>query len=178
MTEANILDLAKKLHALAERGVGGEKENAATMLTRLIKKHGLTLDELLIEKPMPRRFEFKSKEHKRFIIQVCASITGTGEHVRYRGVRGVIEVTLTTAQHLEAVIKIEHYWFLLQEKQRLFYRAFIQTNGLARKNSAPPEDRVLTPEELAELIELQRMAASARVATPVKRLERPEKLTA
>jgi len=41
-----ILDKAKKLKELAVRGVGGEMQNAKTMLDSYMKKHNITDDEL------------------------------------------------------------------------------------------------------------------------------------
>lgn len=45
--EEKTIQRIKKLQALAERGVGGEKETAAKMLQRLLEKNGIsTLEEL------------------------------------------------------------------------------------------------------------------------------------
>lgn len=42
----------KKLQALAERGVGGEKDTAEKMLQKMLKKNGIrSLDELQSEEP-------------------------------------------------------------------------------------------------------------------------------
>ncbi len=41
-----ILDKAKKIKELADKGVGGERENAKAMLNSFIKKHNLTLEEI------------------------------------------------------------------------------------------------------------------------------------
>lgn len=41
MIDPKILEKARKLKALADRGVGGEKENAQRMLEEYMKKHGL-----------------------------------------------------------------------------------------------------------------------------------------
>ena len=42
----SIISKAKKLKELAERGVGGEKENAKMMFDAYIKKHNITEEEL------------------------------------------------------------------------------------------------------------------------------------
>ncbi len=42
----------KKLQALAERGVGGEKDTAERMLQKMLKRNGIkSLDELQSEEP-------------------------------------------------------------------------------------------------------------------------------
>ncbi len=56
--EEKTIQRIKKLQALAERGVGGEKETAAKMLQRLLEKNGIsTLEEL--EKGRGRVFSFQ-----------------------------------------------------------------------------------------------------------------------
>ena len=49
MVDEKIKERARKLHALAERGIGGEKTNAQTMLDAFLKKHNLKI----IDKPTP-----------------------------------------------------------------------------------------------------------------------------
>ena len=41
-----ILDKAKKLKELADRGIGGEKDNAKVMLEKWMLKHNITMNEL------------------------------------------------------------------------------------------------------------------------------------
>jgi hypothetical protein len=41
-----ILDKAKKLKELADRGIGGEKENAKVMLEKYMLKHNITMNEI------------------------------------------------------------------------------------------------------------------------------------
>ncbi len=41
-----ILDKAKKLKELADRGVGGEQTNAKDFLSKYMLKHSLTIDEI------------------------------------------------------------------------------------------------------------------------------------
>lgn len=38
----------RKLAALAERGVGGEAENARRLMERICREHGVSIDEILI----------------------------------------------------------------------------------------------------------------------------------
>ncbi len=44
-----IIDKIRKLQALAERGVGGEAENAAKMISKLLTKHRISMAELDVE---------------------------------------------------------------------------------------------------------------------------------
>lgn len=40
------MDVIKKLKALSDRGINGEKENATKLLNKLMKKYGITEEEL------------------------------------------------------------------------------------------------------------------------------------
>lgn len=43
MNDENVKARIRKLLALAERGVGGEKETANRMLNKMLDRHGMTL---------------------------------------------------------------------------------------------------------------------------------------
>lgn len=181
MTDTNpIIELAKKLHALSERGVGGEKENAGTMLRRLMAKHNITLDDVTSEAVLPRQVPYTTKENRQFVHQVISSVMGRVAVFTVKG-RKYFLVDMTTAEHLEIIEKSEHDWRLWEEERALFYSAFIQANQLYSKRSdveehgEPPQ---LTPDELAHLRRLHGLMSQVRTDSPTKRLERPEKLTA
>lgn len=57
-----ILDKAKKLKALADRGVGGEKENAYRMLNAYMAKHNITENELKHHRHNEETFKGLTKE--------------------------------------------------------------------------------------------------------------------
>lgn len=54
--------LLKKIRALAERGVGGEADNAEEILRRLMEKYGVSEDELDEEERRRHDFEYHGKE--------------------------------------------------------------------------------------------------------------------
>lgn len=53
-------ELLKKLQALAERGVGGERETAERKLKELIKKYGIEEEELNEDKIIDFDFKYHS----------------------------------------------------------------------------------------------------------------------
>ncbi len=65
---SEILDKAKKLEALAKRGIGGEKENAFRMLGLYMKKHNITENELKFHRQNEETFKGLTKEeiYKQF----------------------------------------------------------------------------------------------------------------
>ncbi len=68
----------KKLLALAERGVGGEKENAQRMLDKLLELEGLTLDDICEDVKTDVWFRYKPGPHnKQLLIQTLRSVIGS-----------------------------------------------------------------------------------------------------
>ena len=65
-----ITDKLKKLLALAERGCGGEAENARRLLEEHLRKYGLTLEDLYENKTSRRIFKYRNKEERQIIVQV------------------------------------------------------------------------------------------------------------
>lgn len=57
-----ILDKAKKLKELADRGVGGEKENAKTMLDSFMSKHDIKLNEIISHNYKGSKYKYMSDE--------------------------------------------------------------------------------------------------------------------
>lgn len=68
--------LLKKIRALAERGVGGEADNAEEILRRLMEKYGVSEDELNEEERRRHDFEYHGKEQEKLLRQVVFKVTG------------------------------------------------------------------------------------------------------
>lgn len=65
-----ITDKLKKLLALAERGCGGEAENARRLLEEHLRKYGMTLEDICENNISRRTFKYRNKEERTIIIQV------------------------------------------------------------------------------------------------------------
>lgn len=68
--------LLKKIRALAERGVGGEAENAEKLLARMMKKYGISEAELDEETRVRHDFTYHGGEEKKILKQVVYKVTG------------------------------------------------------------------------------------------------------
>lgn len=68
------LELMKKLMALAERGVGGEKEGAQKKLEQLMKKYKIEEADLTEEKTEDFDFRYKNEFEKRLLRQLFYKI--------------------------------------------------------------------------------------------------------
>lgn len=166
MSYSSIIDLLKKLKALADRGVGGEKENAQQMLQRLMDKHGISLEDIEGEVKRRRDF-FISDEQMKFFKQVVGSVVGR-EYV-YKSRRGdrrkkkLIALDLTDADYIEIDAKFDFFWKAWEKDVLLFYKAFVQKNHLYSKpnddEKEEDDDREYTAEEKAEFFRMAQMMA-------------------
>ena len=68
--------LLKKVRALAEHGVGGEAENAEKLLARMMKKYGISEEELDEETRVRHDFTYHGGEEKKILKQVVYKVTG------------------------------------------------------------------------------------------------------
>lgn len=157
-----IIELAKKLKALADKGVGGEKENAAEKLQALLQKHGLTIEDIEGEKV--KEFTFHVTEEQRtFFYQILANVLGKTPDVKQwtknpsaigvkdKNWKNAKFIHVTPAEYIEIKEKFEFYYSEYRKEESIFYSAFIQKNALWRKSTGENSEKELTPEEKAEL---------------------------
>lgn len=161
MSTEKIISLAKKLHALALNGIGGEKENAAAMLDRLMKQHSITFD--MLEGIEKKEYTFLIElENKKFFYQICASVLGNNYdayiYKKERSKKRTIKVVCTAADAVEIEAKYDFYLKAWQSDLEVFYSAFIQKNHIYRKETDEEREqrmaneKELTPEELDDLM--------------------------
>ena len=138
----------KKLQALAERGVGGEKETAARKLQELLKKNGIrNIEELTEEEYIFTLFSYKGALGRKLLRQCIYKVMGyDSDRTQYkpRNTRQKIGIYCTKAQKLEIELEFEFYERLFEEQQEIFLSAFIQ------KQRIFPQDAPVSDEEPTE----------------------------
>lgn len=155
--------LLQKLKALAERGVGGEREGAERKLKQLMAKYGV--DQLELEGDQVSRYEIKYRgefEH-RLLSQIVyrARNDKEGQYGRRygKGSKSILIVECTKAQEIQIRIEFEFYRDLLKEEQELLFEAFIQKHRIFGDSSGE-EQELPTPEEMERLERMWAMMAS------------------
>lgn len=132
--EEKTIQRIRKLQALAERGVGGEKETAAKMLQRLLEKNGIsTLEELEKEEVEYFLFGYKGKHEIKLLKQCMYKVLGASEKIlsyRTRGTRQKIGIYCTKAQRIEIELEFEFYRNVFYEELSTFMDAFIQAQKI------------------------------------------------
>lgn len=79
----NKAALLKKIRTLAERGVGGEAENAEKLLAHMMEKYDISEDELDADIRERNDFEYHGKEQKKILRQVVYKVTGGNAYELY-----------------------------------------------------------------------------------------------
>lgn len=133
MENSKAIELAKKLHALAERGEQGEAMNAANRLAALLQAHGLTIED--IEKPERHwcEYDIMLKHQDLFFQIVYNTVLNWDGKYRKGASKRKIQLYLTNAEQLELTAKFDHYVRSYDMQLRLFSSAFIHKHELYAK---------------------------------------------
>lgn len=150
----------KKLQALAERGVGGEKDTAEKMLQKMLEKNGIqSLDELQSEETEYTLFSYNGKHERKLLVQcIYKVITAAGDRRFYhsKGTRQKLGIYCTKAQKLEIELEFAFYRNVFYEELDIFMSAFINAQGIF-----PPDAPKESHDELNERdIKIAHMAGS------------------
>ncbi len=145
----NKIELLEKIQRLAEQGYGGEKENAAALLSRLMKKYGIEEKELDSEKETDCFFKYSGIWERKLLNQIAYSVTGRNCYRAYRPYTGrpvnKLCVKCTKAQEIEINAAFEFFRFHLAQDMEIFYNAFITANDIFYKGEEEPEANAKEP---------------------------------
>lgn len=155
------LELMKKLMALAERGVGGEKETAQRKLEQLMKKYKIDEADLSEEKTEDFDFRYKNEFEKRLLRQLFYKIVPDYRSKAYiyrygKGSKSTYGINCTKAEGLQIGIEYDFYRELWKEEQDFFFSCFIQKHKIfsMRKEDIEGIDSETPIEELLRMRKL------------------------
>jgi hypothetical protein len=159
-TEQTI-ERAKKILALATRGVGGEKTNAEKLLTALLAKHGLTLEDLGQDTTKPRSFQTRNEEEE-YLIHHCTRKTNPDLKVWKSQMRGWRVVDATDYEYIQISEMYEfHRKNYAEERKRVLYnfdQAYYAKHDLFIQRDPGSEPPKTTPSPDIDLKLIQSMA--------------------
>lgn len=141
MTEREeLLRRLERVKALAERGVGGEKENAEALLNRLMAKYGISEEDIEDTAERDYFIRYHNFWERKLIVQIAYKHLGSGHCCGTVGTQSgrphkKICVTCTPAQYIEIEADFEFYKAAWEEELAIFYSAFISKNDIF----PPPE---------------------------------------
>ena len=164
------IELAKKLKALAEKGIGGEKTNAEKMLNDLLQKHNLSIEEIEGEKKQDFYFNILDKNSWKLLYQIIKHVNFEircfgeipKEKVEHHKLKGNYLIEATVCEYVEIEAKFDFYYRLYKEELDTFLSAFIEANDLGVDNPNLTVKEELSKEELLELYRIQAMASKIK----------------
>ena len=157
MTRENAERKIKALKALAEQGVGGEKDGALKTYKKLLKKYEISEEEILEDRTTLHWFGYKTELEEELLIQIFYKVTGSPEYHSYTGDykrRKKRGCECTEIEAAEIKMLFDFYRQELQRELEGFMIAFRQGNNLYPDKTArryqeyDGPDRELEGEEL------------------------------
>jgi hypothetical protein len=173
MTRDEALDRIRKVYELANKGECGERESAKARLDELMKKYGITLEELDSEKEIAQFYHLHGNRNHEIFAQVaatrgCTRFVFIGPHDNTKNSKKLKDLTNGTRprganvvfvcsplKFIEITTAYEVYQRSFDEHYEAFFYAFLAENDLFF--GVASKDRVVTPEEEKMIRRAQRM---------------------
>jgi len=154
--------LRKKLEGIlahVKRGANqGEIDNAARLLNKLLKKHGLTLADIDSEQTEQIRFKYKNRWEKRLLQQLHSKVVNHTRFVHYQEPNcKEIYFDLTQIQAIEMRRLYEFLRVKLAEELELAYQGLINAYDIFGASPKITKDTAEPDHDMARRI-LQRAA--------------------
>ena len=142
MKEEDIIDRLRKMKALADHGVGGERENAQRLLAAVAAEYGISLERLNDSLLKTFRITISNTFKRKLLSQLCGlkrqELKLGGEYLtenrvtlwtcRQRNLYAIRDCT--DAEWLELSAKLEILARAYKKQEREFYTAFLMANNL------------------------------------------------
>lgn len=120
-----------KLKALAERGVGGERDTAKKKIDSLLLKYGVTIEELEEETLGDYIFSYKGEIEKKLLAQCIYKALGKDFSIyKVNNTRNKLGVQCTKAQKIEIELDFDFYKKALYNELDVFIQAFVTKNSI------------------------------------------------
>lgn len=161
MTEREeLLRRLERVKALAERGVGGEKENAEALLNRLMAKYSISEEDIEDTAERDYFIRYHNFWERKLIVQIAYKHLGSGHCCGTVGTQSgrphkKICVTCAPAQYIEIEADFEFYKAAWEEELAIFYSAFISKNDIF----PPPELASPSDDDEIDLVRLEKVRA-------------------
>ena len=164
MTKEQAADKLKKLKALAERGVGGERESALKLYHKLLEKYQIDEGEILEERVTLHWFSYKTEHEEELLTRIFYKVTGSPSYKLYTGNYSRRKKRGCDCTELEAVeIKMLFDFYRAELKRELegFLLAFYQGNNIFPDKNARCYKEYDGPEAKLEGEELRKYKKAA-----------------
>lgn len=150
MTREQATDKLQKLKALAERGVGGERESALKLYRKLLEKYQIDEGEILEDRVTLHWFSYKTELEEGLLLQIFYKVTGSPSYHHYAGSysrRKKRGCDCTEIEAVEIKMLFDFYRRELQRELEGFLIAFKQGNNLYPDKTARCYEEYDGPEQ-------------------------------
>lgn len=153
------IEILKKLKALADRGIGGEKENAELLLKKYMKKYNISEKEINKDEEKKVYINLKNEIELKLASQILYAFFKSAPLYKQngRGNRTKYCTILTTSQEIEFRYIYSVYLESFKKQELIFYRAFINKNNIFPKEANTGIDKI-SQEEREEIIKASMMS--------------------
>lgn len=140
---AKLLEKAKKLKALADRGIGGEKASAEAFYRDFIAKHNINEGDI-DPKHHLRTFKLRGKEHSVMLSHIILSVN---PFISIDKGKGVYNVVLDDEDYIEVNERVSCFFNAFKREKEVFFIAFMDK---FRDNFVPDEQAVEKHSQVAK----------------------------
>lgn len=147
----SVLELLRKVKALADTGAPGERAAARERLNVLLLRHRISEEQLLETTACLHGFRYRGEEELMLLCAIVAHVACNGDFpttYHGNGKKDWLWFKLTTPQFVDVETWFRFYKEHWSRERRLFFRAFIHAQNLATNPSGAR--RTLTDEELRD----------------------------
>lgn len=189
MTKEQIIDRLLKIKALAEKGSAGERENAAKLLASLMKKHGITPEELESDKidlhmafagdgdfdvdlflqVAAKQFRGRSFPGVKSLKKVPKKYIKTFSELGHGPANSNVAIECTRADFIEIVSTFEIYKKDLRQQAGTFFYAYLDTNDLLIPSNG--NNRLPTKDEIDKALSAKLMSQGIKKKNVYKLIE-------
>lgn len=155
-------DLLRKIKALAQSGVGGERESANAILERLMEKYGIEESELSHEAVEMTWFKYDGDLERKLLNQVVYMVTGKGDmYIRKDSMGRKMRQNgayCTKSQAVEIEYCYSFFKEAMKEELQDFYIAFLYKHRIFPSTTPENQDE----DEPLDLDKLNKIAGMMR----------------
>lgn len=149
-----IKALMVKVKALADKGEGGEKENAKKKLNELLEKYNITKFEE--KKYKKRTFKLADFNDCKTIMTHCIIDTNKNASIEGYKAKKELYVKLSDEEYIDICEKFNHYYPIFHRQRESFVKAFILKNDLGITDLTPNQIEEAEAEEIAEISDMMK----------------------
>lgn len=156
------IEVIKKLKELADRGIGGEKENAELLLKKYMKKYDISEDEIINDEEKEVYIDLRNEIELRLASQILYAFFDKAPLYKINNTKIKYYTKLLVSQEIEFRYMYSVYLESFKKQELIFYRAFINKNRIFPKEANTDMNKV-SKEEQEEMIKASMMQSGIEI---------------